>query len=145
MRTRPAACIIENNKILLLRYEYNGADVYNIPGGNLENAETIAETLIREMEEELGIKIIIDDLVLVAEANNKSVDNEVLHLIFQCQITENKPIINRNECSAVEAVWLPLEKLKEVNLYPFIGFDLLQIIKKQNKKIYIGKFQQPWF
>jgi 8-oxo-dGTP diphosphatase len=145
MRTRPGACIIQNNKILLLRYEYNGIDVFNIPGGNHENSEMIADTLKREMLEELGINIQVDDLVLVAEATNKSVNNEVLHLIFKCHIIEYEPIINKNECSAIEAVWLPIEKLKEVNLYPFIGADLFQSINSQNYKIYLGKFQQPWY
>lgn len=145
MRTRPGACIVENNKILLLRYEYNGVDVFNIPGGNHENSEMISDTLKREMQEELGITIQVNDLVLVAEATNKSVNNEVLHLIFKCQVIENEPILNKNECSAIDVVWLPIEKLKEINLYPFIGADLFQSINSQNYKIYVGKFQQPWY
>jgi 8-oxo-dGTP pyrophosphatase MutT (NUDIX family) len=105
----------------------------------------IADTLKREMQEELGITIEVDDLLLVAEATNKSVNNEVLHLIFKCNIIENEPIINIYECSAIEVVWLPLEKLKEINLYPFIGVDLFQSIISQNYKVYVGKFQQPWY
>ena len=36
MIVRPAICIVENEKILTMRYRYGNTDVFNLPGGNLE-------------------------------------------------------------------------------------------------------------
>lgn len=145
MNIRPAALIIKNEKLLLLKYNYNGYWVYNFPGGNQENNEVIADTLYREMVEELNIKIEVGDLILVTETTRHNKNETVLHLIFKCEIIENNPVINRNETSAEEVVWLPIEQINEVNLYPNIGNQILDSIESKNHKIYIGKINQPWF
>lgn len=145
MNIRPAALIIKNKKILLLKYNYNGNIVYNIPGGNHENNEAMADTLSREMIEELNIKIVVEDLILVTEATRQNKTEKVLHLIFECKITENEPVINKNETSAEEVVWLPTEEINKVNLYPNIGNQILSRIETNNPKIYLGTINQPWY
>ena len=145
MNIRPAALIVKNKKILLLKYTYNNNVVYNLPGGNHENNEALSDTLYREMVEELGIIINVEELILVAETDRKNNDETVLHLVFNCKIIENEPIINSNETSADEATWLPLDQLVEVNLYPNIGKQIMKTFENENEQIYLGKIQQPWF
>jgi hypothetical protein len=36
MKVRPSVAIIENNHLLLMRYEYGNAHVFNLPGGNTD-------------------------------------------------------------------------------------------------------------
>jgi 8-oxo-dGTP diphosphatase len=59
---RPFACdavLIENGKILLIRRAaepFKG--MWAVPGGRIEDDETTEECLIREMEEETGLKVV---------------------------------------------------------------------------------------
>lgn len=51
---RVKALIINSKNELLLGYSHN---CYQFPGGHMEDGESLKETLIREIEEETGIKI----------------------------------------------------------------------------------------
>jgi 8-oxo-dGTP diphosphatase len=145
MRLRPAALIIEKNKILLMRYEYNGVSVYNLPGGNHDEGESISETLVRELYEELGVQIEVGQLVLVGEAHNIDLKKSVMHLLFSCKIVENEPVINKFETSAIELCWLEISKLNQINMYPSIASHVLDVLDKKLSSVYIGRFTQPWF
>lgn len=50
-----SALIIENNKVLLIYHKKLDIQLY--PGGHIEQNETPDEALIREVEEETGLKI----------------------------------------------------------------------------------------
>lgn len=52
---RAAAVLIKNNNILVQR-ERNGSE-YALPGGHIKLGETLEAGLIREIAEEMGIKI----------------------------------------------------------------------------------------
>ncbi|MES2797956.1 MAG: NUDIX domain-containing protein [Bacteroidota bacterium] len=145
MKIRPGAIFRKNDQILLLRYEYNGTSIYNIPGGNHDEGETISEALTREMWEELGVKITIGKLLLVAEASKNNTKQEVLHLIFESYIAENQPVINSNECSALELVWMSISDLVNIKLYPNIAGELFKVLRNENGPVYLGKIDQPWY
>lgn len=52
--------LIKNNKILLTKSKKYGE--YKIPGGGIEENETIIEALIREVHEETGYRVIKDKI-----------------------------------------------------------------------------------
>ena len=60
-RKRAGGILIEDNKILLMHRikEKNGIkdEYYVIPGGKVEDGETIKEAAIREVKEEIGIDV----------------------------------------------------------------------------------------
>ena len=61
MRNRAAGIIIENGKIVLIHriktIDNSVRDYYVVPGGGIEKNETNEEAAIREVEEEIGIKV----------------------------------------------------------------------------------------
>ena len=65
MRKTARAIIIKDNKLLVFfrRKKKNGKEIsyYAIPGGHLEDNETLEETCIREIKEELNLDIEIID------------------------------------------------------------------------------------
>jgi len=145
MKIRPAILIIENEKILTMQYNYGEQDVYNLPGGNLEFGEHLSNALAREMVEEMGIKVSVEELILVGEVHNAEQIKQTFHFIFAGKIIEGKPILNPKETSALAIKWLNISELTSVNLYPNISEKLLQYLAGNLENKYIGKIEQQWF
>jgi 8-oxo-dGTP pyrophosphatase MutT (NUDIX family) len=55
------AIILKERQILVVKKNFSGRVEYIIPGGKQEVGETDRQTLIRELEEELGIKLLKHD------------------------------------------------------------------------------------
>ena len=64
---RPAAygIIIQNGKILM---SPQWSDGYDLPGGGINTEELSTEGLIREVKEETGLDVVIDELVATRES-----------------------------------------------------------------------------
>ncbi|MBP6386780.1 MAG: NUDIX hydrolase [Pseudarcicella sp.] len=145
MRVRPSAAIISEKKILLMRYLYGSTDVYNLPGGNTDPAETLHDTLHRELKEELGIKIAIEQMLLAGEVVFPEKKSSALHVVFLSKITEGTPVLNPEETTALGLEWVSLDKLNTINMYPNVGIQILNSININNHNSYIGKINQTWF
>jgi 8-oxo-dGTP diphosphatase len=55
MKVRPAALIIRDQHLLVMRYRYGTSDVFMLPGGNQDPGETLSDTIKREIQEELTL------------------------------------------------------------------------------------------
>ena len=145
MNIRPAILIIENNKILTMQYRYGDADVYNLPGGNVEFGETMADTLAREMVEELNLQVEIQELVSIGEVFFLEKKKHTLHALFKGKIIAGEPIINPAETSALAIKWINISDLPNINLYPNITDTILKHLDNQLDNPYIGQINQQWF
>lgn len=123
-----------------MRYNYGGQDVYNLPGGNVEFGETLSETLIRELEEELCLKVSIAELLYVAEVISDKMQH--IHFVYRGKIHDGIPILNAKETTALEVVWLPIKNIKDHQLYPNIAS---YISKLPLQTSYLGVLDQKWF
>ncbi len=113
-----AAAIIEcDEKILLtIRAKEPKEGMLDLPGGFADYGETIEESLIREMREELGIEII--DLRYLTSAPNvyvyKDIPYQVIDFFFTCRPRDLKSLRTSDEIAGVEYFeWekVPIEKL----------------------------------
>jgi 8-oxo-dGTP diphosphatase len=145
MKVRPSVVIIENDCVLLMRYRYGQTDVYNLPGGNVDKGETLAQTVVRELQEELGIKIAVEKMILTGEVLMPEPQKDVLHCVFLAKIIEGKPMLNPVETSALEVVWKPINTLKDVALYPNVGAELESILLEGIDFQYVGRVGQEWY
>lgn len=147
MQVRPSVVILDGDKILLMKYNYSGNEVYALPGGNPDSAETLKETLLRELEEELRLRIAISELVLVGEVIFRENGKSTLHCIFLGNIQSGKPELNPEHTSALSFEWVPLSKLSALNMYPNVGIHIQALTDHQSKtkSQYIGQIQQNWF
>ncbi len=147
MKIRPAIVIRENNKILLMRYSYSGKEVFQFPGGNTEEVETLEQTLARELQEELLLPVAVGDLLLSAQVINLKKQQATLHCLFAGVIQGSAvPTINPEQTSALEVVWKDIDTLDQLNLYPSVGVKLKELLSTQKiLHFYMGVIDQPWF
>tara|TARA_B100001758_G_C18386272_1_gene600300 strand:- start:157 stop:597 length:441 start_codon:yes stop_codon:yes gene_type:complete len=103
------AIILDDNRYLLVKNEMSEWD---FPGGKLEKEESISNTLIREVKEELNLDILVNDLVY---AENHLVNNlPVLIILFETSIVNEKNIILSYE--HVNYNFYDLNELKNIKL-----------------------------
>ena len=147
MIVRPSILILRNNKILLLKYNYNGNDVYGLPGGNPDSDETLHNTLIRELREELKIDVKVNEMVFVGEVTIPGKRKATLHCVFRGEVTGGTPETNPDETSALGYTWMAVEDLDSLNIYPNIGKHIKSYVHNEQKteNIYIGQIEQKWF
>lgn len=75
-----AAVVREDGRVLAIRRRDNGH--WEPPGGILELEETIEEGLIREVEEETGLRVEIERLTGVY----KNMPRGIVALVFRCNV-----------------------------------------------------------
>ncbi|MBF0381909.1 MAG: NUDIX domain-containing protein [Magnetococcales bacterium] len=143
MIIRPAGILVDDGRILTMRYQYSGRDRFNLPGGNHEDGEELRVVLVREFAEELGVDVVVGDLIFMAET--LVAQREVLHLLFAITSFDGEAKINSEETKAEELVWLDKKSLLDAPLYPAIGVELAKfIVGEQPTKTHLGRINQEW-
>jgi ADP-ribose pyrophosphatase YjhB (NUDIX family) len=118
--------------------------LYAIPGGNLEFGEKLEVALKRELEEEIGLEIEVQDLLFLAEVHQPNKDT--LHCVFNAKIVSGKPVLNPKETTALQICWLPIENMGEYNLYPNIKTQIKEyFVEGKDHQVFLGEISQPWF
>lgn len=108
-----AAIIRKEDKVFATQRGYgNYKDWWEFPGGKIETGETPEAALIREIEEELNTKIVVDRFLTTVEY-----DYPEFHLSMDCfwsHIEEGDLVLLEHEA----AKWLPLNDLRQVKWLP---------------------------
>lgn len=145
MLVRPSVIILQNDEMLLMKYNYSGNIVFALPGGNPDPSESLRETLIRELNEELSLDIDPYRMVLTGEVFVG--DKSTLHCVFLARIISGTPVLNPLHTSALGIEWVKVSEAANLNLYPNIGTYLgkLQDENFTSQNPYVGQIKQNWF
>ena len=98
-----AGVIVRDKKLLVTRTK--GKPTFYAPGGKPEDGETPHETLIRELHEELGIRVIAEDLEEFGSYEAQAADQEHLMLKMQVFTVKNWEGELTPQAEIEEAVW----------------------------------------
>ncbi|HWO95684.1 MAG TPA: (deoxy)nucleoside triphosphate pyrophosphohydrolase [Bacillus sp. (in: firmicutes)] len=109
-----AVAINEQGEILcaLRSPKMSQPNLWEFPGGKIEEGESPEESLVREIHEELGCTIEIYELI---EDVVHEYPNIVVHLLtYKTKIVEGTPIAKEH----AELKWVPLEELSSLHWAP---------------------------
>ncbi len=127
MRTnkRVGAVIIVDNKILLIHRFRDGQEYWVLPGGGVEDDESLEVALFREIKEETGLDLV--SWSLIGSGN----DDRHEHYIYKCKLSNGEPEIggpekeSSNENNVYILEWVPTKSIKKLDLYPEILISLI--------------------
>jgi 8-oxo-dGTP diphosphatase len=135
---RPSVVLLKAGKILLLKSKYSSGEFYLLPGGKIEDLETIEEAAVRETKEETNYDIKISKLLYLQEWINKKRKKDILYAIFLGEIIGgeethlNDPCLGKGNIKGIE--WISIKKLGNIKFYPKDVVPLLKEDCKQNFK-----------
>lgn len=123
---RVGAVILHEGRVLVERGEENGAEYWFLPGGRAEIGEPSAETLRREMIEELGVEIEVGRLTHVIEyffaldgiAYHQLALYFVVTLPDSYLVNTPGPYFRNDGEVDLHFDWLPVDGLSRHTLYP---------------------------
>jgi len=108
----------DDNKIFLAlrgKEARNESGKWEFPGGGVEFGDTLEETLVREIQEEYGFEIAVQELLDVV---NHIIPDEKQHWVsptFLCAYKNGTPIIREpHKCDGIG--WFGIEDIQEVHL-----------------------------
>ena len=106
-----AAIITKNNKYFIAKRNKNKhlGGFYEFPGGKQDKNETLQETVIREIKEELDVNIFVGDKLGEEHYKDEKI-NVHLHYFF-CTIISGDIVLKEHEDSA----WVSKEEFKNYN------------------------------
>ena len=85
MRVRVTGVVIEDGRLLLLNQDTpNTGRSWSLPGGKLEEGETLAGALVREMKEETGLDVQPGRLLYVCD-HLPGDGTHVVHMTFEAR------------------------------------------------------------
>lgn len=104
--------IIHENRVLLVkRKEQPGKGYWSLPGGKLELGETMEQALLRELQEELGILIRIQELLGVYDAIGPG-----YHFVIACYRAQALCTELRPGSDVLDAGWFSRDQLLKLEL-----------------------------
>lgn len=111
-----AAAVIQNDKNMILcalrSPTMSLANLWEFPGGKLEEGENAQEALVREIHEELGCKI--EAGKIIADIHHEY-EKIIVNLIsIQAKIVEGEPVAKEHS----ELRWVPVSELESLEWAP---------------------------
>ncbi len=149
IRVRPSSVCIEDSRLLLVRQRVNNARDWSLPGGVLEPGETIEQCLKREMKEETGLDINVQELLYLSDRFIGK-DIHIVHVMLLVEPVRETPLPLEwtHEDLAFSG---PANKLREIRMVPLsdlmscgfpLKFQQTAITGFPDKGSYIGDFDE---
>lgn len=131
---RAAAVIFHNEHVLL--HQVEGDHFWCLPGGRVEPGEHAAQTVIREMQEEVGASVHVEKTLCVAENffSHKGRPNHEIGLYLIAHLEAGSPLldlaVSHHGCEGAKRLtfsWFSRQRLSEIEIRPDFLRQLLQV------------------
>ncbi len=107
MKVIVLAIIIHRGQVLIIRRAQSSMEVpelsWAFPGGKVEQGESLEQAVVREVKEETGLQIYIENLIHARTLPNTN----LLLLYYHCRVLADDPVIvTVNEQEVAEFKWV---------------------------------------
>lgn len=119
VRVGAYAVVVRDGKILLAHWNQHGNSAWTLPGGGLEFGEDAPTAAVREVQEETGFRVELQDLLgvdshFVPPERRMRGEGRMLHalrVIYRARVTVGS-LVNEASGSTDEAAWFPLDDVE---------------------------------
>lgn len=113
-QVRVTGILVEEGKLLLVRQRLSESRNWSLPGGRLEQGETLAQGVAREMEEETGLQVRAAGMLYLCDAAHSG--HTLLHITFRTERTGGVlrlPDNTHDENPISDVRFVPLDRLTD--------------------------------
>ncbi len=125
-------CIKEKDKFLIIQEGIPKAyGLWNLPGGHLDDNESIIDGAIREAKEETGLDV---ELIGILSIQRSLVNENIVRIVFNAKKISGNITYDKNEI--LDCKWITIEEFEKMNINTLRGSDtFLDIVEniKDNK------------
>lgn len=117
---RAGTIIVKNNQILLIHRFWQGREYFVIPGGKVEEGETVEDAAIREAKEETSLNVVLGENFFEFYNDfdkRKNIFFLVTKFFGEMKLGGPKAKRNSNEDKYI-LEWHNLEEIKGLNIVP---------------------------
>lgn len=109
----------DEGKVLVLKQSdptISGANQYHPPGGIIEYGETLKECVAREVEEEVGVRPVVENLFDIGEwtAVRDDLYMQFAGLFYVCRLSSYEFELEEEEAS--EAYWVGMDTIDSIDI-----------------------------
>lgn len=138
-----AFIVNDKNEVLILKESSDYEEGTNprkwlIPGGRIEPGESYDDTLMREIDEETGLEVEIEDIITMGEWRPKINGDQfqITAVFFECRAEDNEIRLSDEH---TDYNWINPENHRDYNLIENIHEKFETFLKKQKRFIGAGK------
>lgn len=142
-RVRVGALVVNNGRLLLVRHQKAGRTYWLLPGGGVEEGESLADALRRELLEECGIEPaeIRGPIALIETIppDDELEGRHILHLIFDVEADQATAdgLVSHDD-AVVGHAFVDQSKLSDLDLRPPIH-DYLRLYTPGDPFVALGR------
>ena len=146
IRVSVNAVIVVDDKLLLIKFDDENGPHYNLPGGGLDQGESLHQALVRECREEASVEVEPGELVgaweyVPSQEDNKYGPLQKLGLVFTAKLKPGQvpKLPLRPDPNQVGVEWMPVAELENLPaskyppIFPQIGPQLLAAIRGRHR------------
>ncbi len=131
--TRVSVIVVNQEKeILLVKHRKGPRQYWVLPGGRLEYGETFHECAVREMREETGLDVEVDEFVFLSEAIAPDRSRHIVNIYLTAHVVGG--VLKVGDEPVLAGVdYLPISELDKLTLFPAVGRTVIDSLPKATR------------